>query len=82
MYIVSERKIGVPKASREAFQLLQEAELLETDLAKSLMNIIGFRKIAIHDYQRLELDILKTIIEQHLEDFKRFAKVVIELEKD
>src|SRR5699024_2700874 len=81
MYIVSERKLGVPKASREAFQLLQEANIIEASLAKSLMNMVGFRNIAVHDYQALDINILEAILEKHMDDFKNFTKVILQLEK-
>ena len=80
MHIVSERKLGIPKASREGFKLLHEAGLIDTDLAKTLMNMIGFRNIAVHDYQALELDILEAILEKHIDDFKDFTKVILHLE--
>lgn len=80
MHLVSERKLGVPKTSREAFQLLQEADLIHTNLAKTLMNMVGFRNIAVHDYQALELDILKAILDKHIDDFKQFTKVILKLE--
>lgn len=80
MHIVSERKLGVPKASRDAFKLLQEAQLIDDTLAKTLMNMVGFRNIAVHDYQSLELDILEAILEKHIDDFKYFTKVVLQLE--
>lgn len=81
MHIVSERKIGVPKASREAFKLLLDAGLIENNLAKTLMNMVGFRNIAVHDYQTLKLDILEAILEKHIDDFKDFTKVILQLEK-
>ena len=80
MHIVSERKLGVPKASREAFKLLQEADLIDAVLAKTLMNMVGFRNIAVHNYQALELDILEAILNKHIDDFKHFTKVVLQLE--
>ncbi len=79
MHVVSERKLGVPKTSREAFKLLHEAGLIEADLAKTLMNMVGFRNIAVHDYQALELDILESIINKHIDDFKQFTKVFLQL---
>lgn len=82
MHIVSEHKLGVPKASREAFKLLQEADLIDADLAKTLMNMVGFRNIAVHDYQALELAILEAILEKHINDFKDFTKVILQLEKE
>ncbi len=80
MHIVSERQLGVPKASRDGFKLLQEAGLLDAKLAKTLMNMVGFRNIAVHDYQALELDILKAILEKHIDDFKVFTKVIMKLD--
>nr|WP_255723661.1 DUF86 domain-containing protein [Sporosarcina sp. ACRSL] len=61
MHVVSERKLGVPKTSREAFKLLHEADLIDQNLSKTLMNTVGFRNIAVHEYQALELDILESI---------------------
>ncbi len=79
MHIVSERKLGVPKASREAFKLLQDAGLIDETLAKTLMNMVGFRNIAVHNYQALQLEILQAILEKHINDFTRFTKVVLEI---
>lgn len=81
MHIVSERKLGVPKSSREAFKLLLDAGLIENNLAKTLMNMDGFRNIAVHDYQTLNLEILKSILEKHIDDFKNFTKVILQLEE-
>lgn len=80
MHIVSERKLGVPKASREGFKLLQEAHIIDSSLAKTLMNMVGFRNIAVHDYQALKVDILEAILDKHIDDFKQFTKVVLQLE--
>ena len=80
MHIVSERKLGVPKASRESFKMLQEAGLIDATLAKTLMNMVGFRNIAVHDYQALDLDILEAILDKHIDDFKDFTKIVLKLE--
>lgn len=77
MHIVSEKKLGVPKSSRDAFKLMQESNLIKESLAKTLMNMVGFRNIAVHDYQALEIDILQAIIEKHIADFKQFTKIIL-----
>ena len=55
MHIVSEQKLGVPKASREGFKLLQEANIIDAKLAKTLMNMVGFRNIAQHTTKHFNL---------------------------
>src|SRR5690625_7583252 len=62
MHLVSEHKLGIPKTSREAFEILQKSNIIELNLAQSLMNMVGFSNIAIHDYQALKLYILQTIL--------------------
>lgn len=81
MHIVSKHNLGIPKAIREAFELLQKANIIDDNLAQSLMNMVGFRNIAVHDYQALNLEILQTIVEKHLDDFKSFSKIMLQLEE-
>ncbi|AXI01033.1 DUF86 domain-containing protein [Sporosarcina sp. PTS2304] len=77
MHIVSEKKLGIPKASRDAFKMLQEATIIDESLAGILMNMVGFRNIAVHDYQSIDLEILEAIVEKHINDFKDYTKIVL-----
>ena len=38
--------------------------------------MIGFRNIAVHDYQALDLDIVVNIVLYQLDDFKDFVSAV------
>ncbi|HCN58373.1 MAG TPA: hypothetical protein DIS82_09450 [Exiguobacterium sp.] len=80
MYVVSTRKLGLPKASQDGFKLLKEADFINFSLSTSLMNMMGFCTIAIHDYPSLDLNILQAILEKHIDDFLTFAQIVIQLE--
>jgi len=80
MYLVSQKKLGVPKASRDGFVMLADAGIIDHDLAKTLINMVGFRNIAVHDYQALQLNILEAIPEKHIDDFKAFTKVILQLD--
>lgn len=44
------------------------------------MNIVEFLTIAVHNDQAVELAILQAILEKHIDNFKDFTKVVIQLE--
>src|SRR5699024_7528773 len=82
MHLVSEHKLGIPKTSREAFEILQKSNIIELNLAKSLMNMIGFCNIVIHDYQALNIYIFQSILEKHLNDFKSFTPIVLQHENE
>jgi uncharacterized protein YutE (UPF0331/DUF86 family) len=77
MYICAQQKYGIPKNSREAFELLFRNKVIDQNTYKKMSAIVGFRNIAIHEYQTINLDILKTIIEKELRDFLEFSKQII-----
>lgn len=77
MYIVSQRKLGVPQDSRDAFSLLQTANILPADLAQRLQRMVGFRNVAVHEYTRLNLDVALSIITEQLNDFRTFSSTIV-----
>ena len=77
MYICKDKKLGIPQHSSNAIANLSENDIIPEKLATNLKHMVGFRNIAVHDYQSLNLAILKTIIEEDLSDFKDFATIVL-----
>jgi uncharacterized protein YutE (UPF0331/DUF86 family) len=73
MHLVRKHRLGIPQDSRDAFDLLANAGKLEAKLAASLKGMVGFRNVAVHNYTRLDLAIVQSIIERHLDDLLRFA---------
>lgn len=79
MNIVSENKLGIPQSSRDAFELLQDNGIISEELMHKMNNMIGFRNIAVHNYQKLDIEILQNIIEFHLNDFNELIEVIIKI---
>lgn len=77
MHIVAEQKLGLPQNSRDAFILLYNAGVINEELAQKMQAMVGFRNIAVHDYQAVNLDILKAIIAKNLVDLQKFVKAVL-----
>lgn len=77
MYVVSQRKIGVPQDSRDAFALLQTAGILPANLATRMQKMVGFRNVAVHEYARLNLEVVRTIITKQLDDFRAFSSMIV-----
>lgn len=81
MYIVSTRKLGIPQTKKEVFEKLYEKQLITKDMCKKMQGMIGFRNIAIHEYKKIDEEILKDVIENHLVDIKEFARQMINLKR-
>jgi uncharacterized protein YutE (UPF0331/DUF86 family) len=77
MYVVNQRRLGAPQESRDAFALLQTAGILPADLATRMQKMVGFRNIAVHEYTRLNLEIVQTIITKQLDDFRLLSSTVV-----
>ncbi|MCP9471360.1 MAG: DUF86 domain-containing protein [Nitrospira sp.] len=79
MYVVSRRKLGVPQDSRDAFSLLHTAGILPEDLAARMQRMVGFRNVAIHEYTRLNLEIVQAIITKQLDDFRSVSATIVKV---
>ncbi len=79
MAVVKTHRLGPPQESRQAFELLQDAGLLDPELTTHMARMVGFRNVAVHDYQHLNLDIVKAIVVERLGAFEAFARVALEL---
>jgi uncharacterized protein YutE (UPF0331/DUF86 family) len=44
--------------------------------------MVGFRNVAVHDYQKLSLEVVKSILEDHLNDFRTFAAAILSREAE
>ena len=76
MYFVSVKKLGIPQNSRDAFEVLNHHQMIDDEMLKKLKAMIGFRNIAVHNYQKVNIEILQKVIENHLKDFEEFIYVI------
>ncbi len=81
MYIVTSRKLGIPQTKKEAFEKLYENKLISEEMCANMKGMIGFRNIAIHEYKNIDEQILKDVIENHLDDIKEFVRKMINLKR-
>ena len=70
-------RLGLPKESREAFDLVHKAGLIDLDLLEKMHGLVGFRDTAIHNYKALDLNVVKAIVGNHLSDFLDLSKALI-----
>jgi uncharacterized protein YutE (UPF0331/DUF86 family) len=76
-HLIKTRKLGLPQDSKESFSLLQRAGLIDESMTAALRAMVGFRNILVHQYQRLDLDIMVEIVEHRLDDLLAFANIAL-----
>ena len=75
-HIIKNRNLGLPNASRELFLILEKSDYISLETSLQMQNMVGFRNIAVHDYQNLNIDIVINIVEKHLVDFEKFIQEI------
>lgn len=76
-HVVSTEGHGVAANTAEVFSLLAEHGIIGPELALRLRKMVGFRNIAIHEYQELDPAIVEAIVEHHLSDLRELGGSVI-----
>ncbi|QXI29974.1 type VII toxin-antitoxin system HepT family RNase toxin [Pseudomonas vanderleydeniana] len=76
-HLIRRERLGVPQSARDVFELLFQGGWVVEAQLKTLKNMVGFRNIAVHDYQVLQLPITVSIITQHLGDFLQFSAFIL-----
>jgi len=72
-YLIRRERLGVPQSSRDVFTLLAQHAWVSLETADVMRRMVGFRNIAVHDYQALQSVITVSIIEKHLDDFLDYS---------
>ncbi|MBU1036124.1 MAG: DUF86 domain-containing protein [bacterium] len=79
IHVIAERGLGIPQTSRDTFDILQNNEIISHEMSERLKAMIGFRNIAIHNYQGLNLKIIQAIIDKDLKDLLYFTEVILKI---
>jgi uncharacterized protein YutE (UPF0331/DUF86 family) len=74
---VSQRGLGVPADSADAFTLLERESILSPTVAERMRRMVGFRNVAVHEYRRLDPAVVQTVVEHRLGDFEALVRELV-----
>jgi uncharacterized protein YutE (UPF0331/DUF86 family) len=76
-HVVSTEGFGLPDSLGATFTLLEQRGLVDAELAIKLRKMVGFRNIAVHDYQTVDPAVVEAIVTGHLDDLRTFAARIL-----
>lgn len=76
-HIIAAEGLGVSDTIKGNFVLLEKSGLIKKGLSKKMQAMVGFRNIAVHDYQSIKVEILKTILVRHLKELEEFYTKIL-----
>ena len=75
-HIVSESDASAPKIMGEVFEIMEKLGAITPPTCKAMRKAVGFRNIAVHNYDVIEWEIVWTICNESLADFGRFSSEI------
>ena len=75
--IISGMEITPPATMASAFESLAERKIIDKELSERLKKAVGFRNIAVHEYDRINWDIVYSIITVNIDDFRKFTSAIL-----
>ena len=78
-HILAEQLHEQTPTMAETFLTLSKYGILESQLASRLAKVVGFRNIAVHEYNTLDMDILYSIITKEIGCFYEFSDTVLRI---
>jgi len=76
-HIIASEGLGLSDSIKDNFTLLEKAQIISKEITHNMESMTGFRNIAIHDYQAIDIKILKSILTKNLKDLEEFYTAVL-----
>lgn len=77
-HVISESEEPAPTTMGDVFSTLENLGAIKSITCKSMRKAVGFRNIAVHNYDVINWEIVYAICNNLLVDFRRFASEITE----
>jgi uncharacterized protein YutE (UPF0331/DUF86 family) len=76
-HIISEKGFRIPKSYSDAFLVLKENNVLSAELYSSAKKMAKFRNVVVHHYDKVDADIVVSILRKNIDDFLSYRDAII-----
>lgn len=76
-HIIASEGFRRPTSNRDVFVILAEEGILSRELLSRFVDMAAFRNLIVHDYARVDDDIIFGILKRRLGDFNAFATAIL-----
>lgn len=76
-HIISDKKLAAPQSYADAFKILRDEGILETELADTMQEMAKFRNIIVHGYDKIDEAIVVDLLKRRLGDFAGYRDAIL-----
>lgn len=77
-HLIADSPESAPGTMGESFTTLAKLQIIDETTANNLKRAVGFRNVAVHDYEDIDWAIVYAICTKHLDDFRQFAQKIMQ----
>ena len=81
-HVISESNELTPATMGDVFSTLEKLGAISTATCESMRKAVGFRNVAVHNYDVINWEIVFAISRGYLVDFRRYVKEITDYSKE
>jgi uncharacterized protein YutE (UPF0331/DUF86 family) len=74
---LSDEEFGIAGSINELFYLLEGNDIIDSGLTERMNRAVGFRNLIVHEYGKLDLEIVYRVAWENIEDLREFAAALV-----
>ena len=80
-HIISDGGYRIPNNYADTFRVLYENNILDKELFATMGKMVKFRNIIVHDYDKVDTEVVIAILKKDLNDFVGYKNTILEFLK-
>ncbi|RLB36041.1 MAG: hypothetical protein DRH12_16220 [Deltaproteobacteria bacterium] len=76
-HIIADKGFRIPNTYSDVFRVIGEEGILESGLLSNMMKMAKFRNIVVHQYDKIDAEIVIGILKRNLTDFVAFKQSIL-----
>ncbi len=77
-HVISRKSLRPPRDNKDLFLVLFENEFISAPVQSAMTKMVQFHNIVVHDYARIDPNIVVGILHRDMKDFTRFASEILD----
>ena len=80
-HLLAEKNGPSPTTMADSFIYLAQEKVISENISKSLVKSVGLRNLLVHEYSKIDWDIVASVANEHLDTFRDFSKEILEFSR-
>jgi uncharacterized protein YutE (UPF0331/DUF86 family) len=75
-HIIADKELRVPTSYSDTFKVLHEEKIVSSELFSALDKMAKFRNVVVHHYEKIDAEIVVSILKKDLKDFEHYKDTI------